>query len=184
MLNASNVTVTDVDVSNRGGGMSFNNGDSISITGSSVAGAGCSQFGSGLAIDDITNLQVSNIDFTGATRTALSLRDLTGLTIDNTVPAASTHYIVIEDDSGMNAHDVDALALNNVNDSSIENVDLSRTGPCVFDGSSGLSVNNSSNLTVDSVSTAHRGGGMSFNNGDSISITGSSVAGAGCSQFG
>ena len=122
-------------------------------------------------------------DFSGAQRTALALQNLTGVTITDAPPAASTHFIVIEPGSGMTTHDAAALVLNQVTDTLIENVDLSRPAPCVFDASSGISTENSSDLTVNGVDVSNRGAGLRFETGDNIVLTGNDASGAGCAQF-
>lgn len=120
--------------------------------------------------------------FTNANQ-GIFLGNMQDLAITDTLPGAASHYLVLEDESGIGTLTGTSLWLSTVSTTTIEGVDLSRAAACTFGGSgTGIYAGNSSHLTVHNVSVANRGNGMVFQSGSDLELTDNDFSGSGCAN--
>jgi CSLREA domain-containing protein/uncharacterized repeat protein (TIGR01451 family) len=181
-VNSNNLTIQNVAVRNRGTGMVISGGNTIVVEGNDFQGAGCGNGTAALRLQSLTDVQVQNNSFISATA-GLILSGMSNVVISSTVPATSTNYVVLEADSGIGTGGGISLMLENVHNSSVQGIDLSRTGACDFGISgTGLYVTVSNNLTIQDVAARNRGVGMHIGNGDGLVLKGNDLQGSGCAN--
>ena len=178
---SSDLTIRDVNLSSRGYGIGVSGGDNVDVLNNDLTDSGCSNVGFALQVNNVTNFRGSGNMWTDSR--AVRLTNLTGFTVTDAVPGASTHYLAMEPTNGSNTGSL-GLILSDVNNSVVENVDFSDPNACTFGNSQAVSVFNSSDLTIRDVSVSSRGYGIGVSGGDNVDVLDNDLTDSGCSNVG
>ncbi|MCP3956603.1 MAG: CSLREA domain-containing protein, partial [bacterium] len=170
------VTVRNVVTELRRTGIRVENGSDVRILDNDLTNCGFDSDEGPLELDNIGSVSlpggvlVSGNTFGDPTGTngGFEIEDMSGLIISDGSVAGS--HIIIEDSSGLNTAggSAGALRLLNVDDTIVDNVDVSDPGGLV--GSVGLTASNCDDLTVRNIVTSGRTRGINVSGGTDIQI--------------
>mgnify|MGYP003390101759 CR=1 FL=1 len=175
---SDNVRITGVTTTGAGVGIQIIGSDNPTIQNNtlSAAGAGLST-GTALYLDNVTGFAIGSVsdnNYAGSD-TGLRLANMTGLLIgDASIVGAN---IVLPDGAvGLGTVSGFALRLQNLDNSTIDNLDLSWTGSASRTGRGIFSDAQSDDLIVQNVTATNRSVGMQFQSGQDLTVTNNTLS--------
>lgn len=185
LVNCQSILIQEVDVSRRSSGIRIENSEDIAVKNCKMMEAGGSNNLPSLLVDNTRDFRASNNDFTNA-QGGIRLQNLIGFLITDETPSVGQHYLVIDANSNLkHAENISfSLELNQVRNSIIENIDLSRSGDCIIGNGLGVGIIESEGIKLFNLNLANRGFGLQVDNSRAIEISNCNLSGTGCSDAG